>query len=54
VTIVRIAVQRTRLQDEMSAVGRVQIRCDGNFAAEFVQGARFAFADAFGSSACQE
>ena len=48
VTIVRTAVQRARLQDEVSALGRMQIRGDGNFAAEFVWGARFALADAFG------
>ena len=29
VTIVRIAVQRTRLQNEMSALGRMQIRGEG-------------------------
>ena len=48
VTIVGIAVQRTRLQDEVPALGRMQIRGDGNFAAEFVRRARLALADAFG------
>jgi len=36
------------------ALGRMQIRGDGNFAAEFVRRARFAFADAFGFRRCQD
>jgi hypothetical protein len=47
VAVVRIAVQRPRLQDEVPALGRMQIGGDGNFATEFVRGPRFAFADAF-------
>ena len=46
--VVGIAVQRPRLQDEVPALGRMQIGGDGNFAAELVRRARFSFADAFG------
>jgi hypothetical protein len=47
VTIVGISVQRPRLQNEVSTGCRMQIGGDGNFAAEFVRGARFSLADAF-------
>jgi len=43
--VVRIAVQRPRVQDEVAAFGRMQIGGDGNFAAEFVGCPRFSLAD---------
>jgi len=47
VAVVRIAVQRPRLQEEVPALGPMQIGGDGNIAAKFVRGARLTFADAF-------
>jgi len=47
VAVERIAVQRPCQQEEVPALGRMQIGGDGNFAAKFVPGARLTFADAF-------
>jgi hypothetical protein len=47
VPVVRISVQRLCLQNKMSALGRMQIGGQRNFAAELVRCARLAFADAF-------
>src|SRR5579859_7616447 len=42
--VVGISVQRLRMQNEVSALGRMQIGGQGNFAAELVRRTRFALA----------
>ena len=46
VTVVRVSMQRPRVQDEVATLGRMHIGGNGDLAAEFVGGARFALADA--------